>query len=566
MFKLHLTQRYIPALILIASFVVTSNYLSTEMISSNNEYAKIINISGKQRMLSQRLIVLTINYKEDQTINNKKQLLNTLNAMEKAHKYLLTKQFTPMIKTIYQKNGLNNNLNNYLAYFYKVINKDDFSNMENARNDAKSILLQLDKIVKEYEKYANEQLILLKQYEFYLMLSTLFILLFSAFFIFLPASKQILRQTAKIVEKEEYEETIIESNNNAIIAIDWTGKITTYNDKAQELFGWTKEEMIGSRNLLNIIPPKYRDLHINASKSYLSSGKSCGVIGNSHELEGIRKNGEIFPIHISFGAKYKIKGSIVVANIEDITYKKEQELLLIQQSKMASMGEMIGNIAHQWRQPLSAITTHASGSILHKEMGILTDEHLIKSYKDIIKSANFLSDTINDFRDFFQESKDKKPFLIVKEIGHIKGITKNNYDTNNIGIYQNELDEDITCIGIKNEFGQVIMNILNNAKDILIEKGIEKKVVYIETIQVNNNCTIKIYDNAGGIAKEIISKVFDPYFTTKHQRQGTGIGLHMSSEIIVKHFNGTLSATNEYFKIKDKRHYGACFCINIPLS
>ncbi|MCK5293112.1 MAG: HAMP domain-containing histidine kinase, partial [Arcobacteraceae bacterium] len=113
---------------------------------------------------------------------------------------------------------------------------------------------------------------------------------------------------------------------------------------------------------------------------------------------------------------------------------------------------------------------------------------------------------------------------------------------------------------------QVIMNILNNAKDILIEKGIEKKVVYIETIQVNNNCTIKIYDNAGGIAKEIISKVFDPYFTTKHQRQGTGIGLHMSSEIIVKHFNGTLSATNEYFKIKDKRHYGACFCINIPLS
>ena len=566
MYKLNITQRYIPALIIIGIFVIISNYLSNKMISSNNEYAKIINISGKQRMLSQRLIILSANYNIDSTPYNKSQLKNALVEMEDAHKYLLTKQFTPEIRKIYKDDKLNLNLESYLHNFYKIILLNDDSYRKKARLSSNNILMQLDSVVKEYEKYSNNQLLKLKQYEFYLTLGTLLILLFSAFFIFRPASRKILKQTNELKRKEEYEDTIIESNSNAIIAIDWTGKITTYNKKAEELFGWTKDEMIGHRNLLNIIPPKYKELHTSASTKYLNYGKSCGIIGKSHELEGIRKNGEIFPIHISFGAKYKIKGSIVVANIEDITYEKEQELLLIQQSKMASMGEMIGNIAHQWRQPLSAITTHASGSILHKEMGILSDENLIKSYEDIIKSANFLSETINDFRDFFQESKDKKPFLINKEIKNIKGITKNNYDLNNITIFQNDLSEDITCMGIKNEFGQVIMNILNNAKDILMEKNIETKVVYIEITQKNNNCIIKIYDNAGGIPKDIISKIFDPYFTTKHQRQGTGIGLHMSSEIIIKHFNGNIEATNELFKMNDKEYYGACFCINIPLS
>ncbi len=127
------------------------------------------------------------------------------------------------------------------------------------------------------------------------------------------------------MKKEDYESLVIESSNNAIIAIDWTTKITTYNQKAVEMFGWTKQEMIGTRNLLNIVPSKYKDMHSIASKVYLHSGQSCGAIDKIHELEGISKEGKIFPIQISFGAKWKPKGAIVVANIVDITDKRNAE-------------------------------------------------------------------------------------------------------------------------------------------------------------------------------------------------------------------------------------------------
>jgi len=536
------------------------------MISSNTEFANIINISGKQRMLSQRLIVVSANYNIDSSLENKYKLESVLKEMENSHEFLLTKQFNQNIKDIYTKDKLNNILHHYLLNFKNILKNNDVKYRSKAREESNHILLKLDKVVKEYEKYSNEKLQELEQYEFYLMLVTLFSLIFSALFIFRPASIKIQKQTNELINKEHYVETVIESNSNAIIAINWTGKITTFNKQAEIIFGWTQDEMINTRNLLNIIPTKYKSMHTKASTKYLTSGVSAGIIGKTHELEGIRKNGEVFLIRISFGSTYKVKGAIVVANIEDMTYEKKQELLIIQQSKMASMGEMIANIAHQWRQPLSAITTISSGSIVQKELGILSEEDITKSYEKIINHANFLSETINDFRDFFQETKEKSPFDILKQIENIKSITKNNYASNNIQIIQNNIDNKIICIGMKNKFAQVIMNVLNNAKDILVEKKLNDKLVYID-IKVNEkNCNIDIYDNGGGIPNNVLPKIFDAYFTTKEKSDGTGIGLHMSSEIIHKHFDGTIQAVNKEFEVDGMIYYGACFIINIPLN
>jgi PAS domain S-box-containing protein len=563
MIKLSLTQRYIPAVLLLVIFVIFSHILIHNVVNANNELAKIINISGKQRMLSQRLIILGQDYYEDSL--KIKPFKAALNEIKTAHKYLITKNITKRLDEIYFKEGLDKNLKKYLKHFDNLLVLSNPMFLKTAREDSKAILVQLDGAVKEYERYSNERIKIASKYEFYLMLGTLFILLLEVIFIFRPAAKQIEDKTKKLIETKDYEETVIESNNNAIIAIDYKGKITTYNQKAVEIFGWTKQEMINTTNLSNIIPNKYKQLHNEASSKYFKTGKSCGVLGKNHELEAIRKDGTIFPIRISFGSRFKMDGTIVVANISDITEEKKQNSIMIEQSKMASMGEMIGNIAHQWRQPLSAISTSASAIQVEKECGILSDDGLDTRLSGIIDKTNFLSNTINDFRDFFKQSEDKELFKVNEILSQVENLTSATYKSEDVIIYKNyDTSLDVYCLGFANQLSQVLINIFNNAKDILVEKECIEKKVKIDLYCLDDKITIKIYDSAGGVPLDIIQKIFDSHFTTKQNSHGTGIGLYMSKEIINNHFNGKISVSNENFHINDKEYYGACFSITIP--
>ena len=268
-FNVSLTKRYIPAVLLIAIFIIVTNLLNSSVITSNEEHGKIINISGKQRMLSQKLVILgknSITYKNEQS---KEKLQDAIVEIASSHRYLLTKVFTKELNDIYYNQKLDAELKNYILNFKQLLLTQDEKYLITARTTSDKILKKLDKAVKEYERYAREQLETLASYEFYLMLVTLFILLIEVLFIFRPASKQIEKNAVDMYNEQEYKKTIIESNSNAIIAIDWTSKITTYNKKAQEMFGWTKDEMIGSRNLLNIIPEKYKKLHTNSLSSHL---------------------------------------------------------------------------------------------------------------------------------------------------------------------------------------------------------------------------------------------------------------------------------------------------------
>jgi len=243
---------------------------------------------------------------------------------------------------------------------------------------------------------------------------------------------------------------------------------------------------------------------------------------------------------------------------------REKDIILNQQSKLAAMGEMLGNIAHQWRQPLSAISTIASGIRVQKEMGIIIDDkQLDKDLDGIVKSTIILSDTIDDFRNFYSQNKHKNKFGIENTIEQVLNLISANIKNKGIELIFDT--QNIELNSYENELIQVILNIMNNAKDALLEiEG--KKYIFVKTKKETNTITIQIYDNARGIKENILNRVFEPYFTTKFKSQGTGIGLYMTKNIIESSLNGQIFVENKEFVFKDKEYKGALFTIKLPLS
>jgi C4-dicarboxylate-specific signal transduction histidine kinase len=249
----------------------------------------------------------------------------------------------------------------------------------------------------------------------------------------------------------------------------------------------------------------------------------------------------------------------------EVDANKEKEKILFEQSKMASMGEMIGNIAHQWRQPLSIVSTVASGIKFQHEMGMMDEKKVIDGMDKIVDTTQYLSTTIDDFRNFFKDDKKKSKFSIQSVIYKNLSLLESAFKQANIEI-RSEL-VDVQLCGFQNELVQGIMNILNNAKDAFIENNVEdKRFILISSEIIEDQMLLTICDNAGGIPPQIVSKIFEPYFTTKHQSQGTGIGLYMTREIIVNHMEGRIFVENENFEIDGKKYTGAKFVIQIPMD
>ncbi len=251
---------------------------------------------------------------------------------------------------------------------------------------------------------------------------------------------------------------------------------------------------------------------------------------------------------------------------EEILKNKRKEHLLSEQSKLASMGEMIGNIAHQWRQPLSAICSSASGVKLQMQLGIIENHEIDKTLDDIVNTTTFLSTTIDDFRNFFRSDNEKHAFDIVDLVKSIENIIHATYQNHHIKLMFDFEKEHINYFGLSGELSQVILNILNNAKDILEEKESSEKIVTLKIYTNKDKINISISDNAGGVPDDIMDKIFEPYFTTKHQSQGTGIGLYMCREIVKNHFYGEIKVENKSFTIKDREYFGAEFIVTLPLG
>jgi two-component system, NtrC family, sensor kinase len=248
-------------------------------------------------------------------------------------------------------------------------------------------------------------------------------------------------------------------------------------------------------------------------------------------------------------------------------YKKELEKkqsILYQQSKMAAMGEMIGNIAHQWKQPLSTITTSSTGIIACKNLGVLEDSLLINSLNKINTSAQYLSKTIDDFRNFFNPNKIKNEFSLKNSIKTTFELVSAQFNAQDIHIIENI--QDIKINSYENELIQALINILNNARDALKDKELDKKLIFIDIYKNDKEAIIRIKDNAGGIEDKNIKRIFEPYFTTKQKSEGTGIGLYMTQEIIVKHLKGEIIVSNKSFTYINNSYKGAEFKIKLPFE
>ncbi len=333
------------------------------------------------------------------------------------------------------------------------------------------------------------------------------------------------------------------------------GELVYINSAYSKLLGRSNEETL-SLTYWEITPEKYSQ----QEGCQLESLEKTGKYG-PYEKEYIHSDGHLIPVRLS-GQIVEIEGeNYIWSSVEDISDQKEAEkklqehqVIMAQQARMASMGEMMMNISHQWRQPLNALGLIQQKIAIYLNRDMIDTKKLNESIDKSMYLIQSMSATINDFIDFYHPRKDKANFLLKDAIEKAFNILESSFDTHSIELKTTMSDDTIELVGYKNELSQVIVNLLSNAKDALVENKISNAKVTVNVQKNNDKVHITVTDNAGGIPEGTILKIFDPYFTTKEEGKGTGIGLYMSKKIIEDHMNGILTVTNTsegaYFSIE----------------
>ncbi|MDD2699185.1 MAG: transporter substrate-binding domain-containing protein [Arcobacteraceae bacterium] len=343
----------------------------------------------------------------------------------------------------------------------------------------------------------------------------------------------------------------IESHEMKQIYDDWT------NIKFKESFFETKlAKVLAIVFFVVILFFLYRHFLTNKANKNLK----IAVKKKTLELEKLNKELTEYSLKLK-DLNENLEQKIVI----EVDKVKKIESQLFQSEKMAAMGEMMGNIAHQWRQPLSLISTSATGVLMQKEFNILDDTYLIARMNDINNATQFLSKTIDDFRDLAKGDLVFEKFNLLETINKCLLIEDPILQNHHIELIKN-IDKSIEIISYQNPIIQSLMNIINNAKDILVEKDFEEKYIFLTVIKEDNGVLISVKDNGGGISEKIIEHIFEPYFTTKHKTQGTGLGLHMTYNMISNELQGNISVKNRIYEYNKKIYNGAEFMIRLPFK
>lgn len=352
-------------------------------------------------------------------------------------------------------------------------------------------------------------------------------------------------------EKNEELRLILDTTMEAIIIFK-DNSVVDCNKIAIELFNKQMKYELINKSFNDLIHNKNRDI-LNEKEPFETNliredGSEFNAIIN---IKDTSLNNQIFKI-------------VTIVDIEDL---KRKENLMAEQTKLAAMGEMLGNIAHQWRQPLNIISMSSSNLKLKNDIGELCSSTLTESLSLILRTTNHLSDTIDTFNDFLKTDKEKSFFNVNENIKNSISLVDSFFKNFNIDIIL-ELEEGIFINSLANEFSQAFINILNNAKDAIVLnlKDNEYGLIKIKTKKIDNFIEISILDNAKGIEKDILNKIFEPYFTTKHKYQGTGLGLYMTRKIINSSMGGEITVQNKKFVHNQKKYEGAEFKIKIPIK
>ncbi|MDC0932487.1 PAS domain S-box protein [Arcobacteraceae bacterium] len=359
---------------------------------------------------------------------------------------------------------------------------------------------------------------------------------------------QLKKHQIEIIEQKEEFETIFNSSSDGIAILDLKSNFLNCNNAYSKMLQYSKKEML-KRSCIQLtieddVQKSYQALDEVINNGYIKSfEKKCFT--KKHQIIHISMTGTLLPDK---------KRILVIAR--DISHIK----ILEEQSKLAAMGEMIGNISHQWRQPLSIISTASTGVLVYNELNQLTDKLIKKNMNTINDNAQYLSKTIDDFRNFIKNDKIITQVSIKDTLLYTFSLVKATIQNNYIELITN-VEDDISIHANKNELVQSFINILNNAKDVLVDREEGKRYIIVSTRKVGNSLSINIMDSGGGIEESIIDRIFEPYFTTKHQSVGTGIGLSMVNKILRDKYKATIRVYNTNFTHKQKDLYGACFNI-----
>ncbi len=372
----------------------------------------------------------------------------------------------------------------------------------------------------------------------------------------------MLERINQSTQEEKIAAVAFETQSGMMIT-DTNLKILKVNQAFTKITGYHLDEVLGKNpSILNSgIHPK--EFYQNMWESIKTQNFWSGEINNKN------KSGEIYPEFLTIQVVFDgTNPKYYIGSFLDLSLQKEQEKiiqekegLLLQQSKMAAMGEMLENIAHQWRQPLSLISITSSGILMQHELGVLQDDTLDTGMEKITLAVTHLSQTIDDFRNFLKNDKEKSNYSVKESIQKALMLLVSKFKSKNIEVIICE--QDTILYGFGNEMIQVFMNIFNNANDAFEDSSTTKRLIIIDIQEENGQVLVSIQDNAGGIPIEILPKIFEHKYTTKERKNGTGIGLYMS-KLIVQKVNGKLVAENKTFQYNNENHYGACFIIALP--
>lgn len=376
-------------------------------------------------------------------------------------------------------------------------------------------------------------------------------------------------QKAKIAleEKQSMLDNALEIIGEGVWEWNIKNNIVKHNKKWLEMFGVDDNHREHSLDFFSALLHKddkqmVEEKIFNAIKNNTQYFSEHRLLCSNGDIKWVQDRGEI--------VKYDVGGEalIMVGSAKDITDTKrleESEQLLEKQSRLAALGEMIGNISHQWKQPLSVINSLVTSLEVQKQMNKLDDATLAEKVNSVQSQIEYLSQTIDDFKNFIKNDRKNNFFevkdMLRKTLSLVKAVTDSAYIKVIVGLNDNS-----SCSGYESEILQVFINIINNAKDAIKEKvkDTDKRLITIDSMKKNNMVSIHIKDSAGGIPENIIEQVFDPYFTTKNDNEGTGLGLHMSKKIVEEN-GGKISVINDIFTVDNEFYSGAHFKIDLPI-
>ena len=424
-------------------------------------------------------------------------------------------------------------------------------------NELKRFNIDIPKYI-ENPIIINEPRSIYKEHKNFFIITIIIILLLSIIVVILKVNiKRREKLELELSNRIEFDKVLLDTIPNAIYYKNIDGKFLGCNTAFGTLVNSTREEIIG-KTAFDFFPEKIAMINTQIDKELLKTFTT-----NSSEFTFYTPSNEMKHIVLNKAVYKNIDGTIggIVCIMDDMTERIQQKQFLIQQSKLAEMGDMIAAIAHQWNEPLvelSALVQDIQTSYLLNE---LKDNDVQSFVNDSMVQIKYMSKTLSDFRNFLKPSTKKVLFSISKALNEINEIIGKQVFYSNINMsfnYKNE-NEELLIYGYENEFKQVLLNIINNAKNKIIEKNLpinKKGSIDINIKRCEESNMIEIIDDAGAIDEKIINSIFEPYFTTKED--GMGLGLYMAKIIIEDKMKGTINV----------RNYKNCviFTINLPFK